>query len=77
MVPTYKKARPTADRRMPKKSANSGLTSFAGIGLSAVLAMSASSLLSIHWLRAAAPPADNAVPIVSERKRDKSAANGS
>ena len=77
LVPIYNKARPTADKRIPKKRANSGLTRFAGIGLSAVLDMSASSLLSIHWLRAAAPPADSAVPIVSEIKSERSAASGS
>ena len=58
---------PAALRDIPKKTAISGEMILAGIGLEAVLAIRASSFLSIHWLRAAAPPAANAVPIVGPK----------
>ena len=65
------------DRRIPKTTANSELIRPAGRGREAVLAISASSFFSIHWFKAAAPPAAKAVPKVREKKIDKSACRGS
>ena len=65
------------DRRIPKTTANSELIRPAGRGREAVLAISASSFFSIHWFKAAAPPAAKAVPKVREKKIDKSDCRGS
>ena len=76
-VQFHKVNKPNTQRVIPKIKASSGDTSFAGIGLVEVLVIRESSLRSIHWLSAAAPPADKAVPIVRAKKSTKSDFKGS
>ena len=77
LVHNHRVASPKALSKNPKQRAISGETNFAGMGRDAVRAINASSFRSIHWLRAAAPPAASPVPMVRAKNSTRSERKGS
>ena len=76
-VHNHNVSKPRQLRNIPNPSANSGEISLEGSGRETVRVIKASSFRSIHWFKAAAPPAAKAVPIVRAVKSKKSERRGS